>query len=114
MRHFLIDYARERQSEKRGGRSVRVEIKEVAALSSQDAADLVDIEAALIKLARVEPRMAQVVELKFFGGLTFEEIGRVLGICDKTAKRDWALARTWLREHLGGTDEDEGGRVGED
>jgi RNA polymerase sigma-70 factor, ECF subfamily len=114
MRHFLVDYARERQSVKRGGRLRRFEVIEMAELSSQDCGDVMDVEDALIKLAGVEPRMAQVVELKFFGGLTFEEIGRVLCINERTAKRDWTLARTWLRAHLGGTSGDEGGRVGED
>jgi len=113
MRHFLIDYARERRAAKRGGEFVRLELTETAGIFAPNPDLILDVDVALNRLARTEPRMAQVVELRFFGGLTFEEIGKVLGINERTAKRDWTLARGWLGNNLGRMESDECGRVGE-
>ena len=98
MQHLLIDHARARAAEKRGGGWVRVELDDPGG----DSAGLGMIELAelLARLETKEPRMADVVRLKFFGGLSVVEIAKVLNIDERTAKRDWALARQWLRGHL--------------
>ncbi len=113
MRHLLVDYARSRATDRRGGDAFRVELADISGLPAPDSNLILDVDASLGRLAEAEPRMARVVELKFFGGLTFEEIGKVLDINQRTAKRDWTLAREWLGKNLGGAI-DESGRVGED
>jgi RNA polymerase sigma factor (TIGR02999 family) len=99
MRQILIDYARLRNSEKRGGgRKVDLE----SANASLDPIDpqVLDVDAALHELAGMAPRQAKLVELRFFGGLSLEEAAKVLGISGRTANKDWALARAWLRRRL--------------
>ena len=103
MRHLLIDYAKQRLAEKRGGQQMRVDLGDVIdsiGLSNMD--NIFDIDTALTELAVAHPRRARVVELRFFAGLTFDEIGEILGVADRTAKRDWVLAEDWLRHRLGG------------
>lgn len=113
MRHLLIDYAKQRIAEKHTPGSVRVELGAIVdsiGLSNLD--NIMDINMALDELAAIEPRRARVVELRFFAGLTFADIGETLGVTDRTAKRDWTLAEEWLRRRLGGGDS-ERGRMGE-
>jgi RNA polymerase sigma factor (TIGR02999 family) len=112
MHRLLVDHARARRSQKRGGSWIRLDT-EAPGLKSSDLPDmeLLELDKLLKRLAKQEPRMASVVELKFFGGLTFSEIGDVLGIDERTAKRDWTLARGWLRGQL---EPNDGGRMGED
>jgi RNA polymerase sigma factor (TIGR02999 family) len=115
MRNLLIDHAREKRSEKRGGGIVRLELSDKAiGIPAEQPEDLLHIDAALGRLGEREPRMARVVELKFYGELTFAEIGDVLSISERTAKRDWTLARAWLKENLDKPDSDERQRMGED
>ncbi len=100
MRRLLVDYARARRTEKRGGGFVRVDIENTAPSQEPEFDDLLAIDDLLAQLAASDPRLAQIVELRFFGGLTHAEIGDTLGITERTVKRDWQLARAWLFSHL--------------
>ncbi len=103
MRRILIDHARARAADKRGGRSARVELplEELAAAPREDPdAYLVALDAALAELAAQDPRAAQLVELRFFAGLTMEESARVLNVSSATAQREWTFARTWLHHKV--------------
>jgi RNA polymerase sigma factor (TIGR02999 family) len=107
MRHILIDYARRRKAEKRGGEAVKMSIEDGAVtpadlvdLSEEKAESLVQLDEALERLARIEPREAQVVECRFFGGLTIAETAKVLGVSPMTVKRDWAMAQAWLHREI--------------
>jgi RNA polymerase sigma factor (TIGR02999 family) len=100
MRRLLVDYARARRSEKRGGQRVRVDIEQADRGDDPQFADLVEIDELLNKLAESDPRMARVVELRFFGGLTNAETGEALGVNERTIKRDWQVARAWLYSQL--------------
>lgn len=99
MRRILVDHARARSAAKRG-KELRVTLAEDAVAASPPA-NLLEIDAALDELAALDEREAHVVELRFFGGLTMEEIARVLGVSVATAKSDWAHARAWLFARLG-------------
>lgn len=106
MRRILIDHARARAAAKRGGDAARVhlEMEELAAPSGSDPdAYLVALDGALAELARQDEQAAQLVELRFFAGLTMEETAQVLGISPATAYREWAFARTWLHRHVRGS-----------
>jgi RNA polymerase sigma factor (TIGR02999 family) len=94
MRHILVDHARARAAAKRGG-ALRVTLAEGPAVEPPPV-DLLDLDAALEELASYDERQGQLVELRFFGGLTLEEAARVLGVSLPTAKRDWAHAKAWL------------------
>jgi RNA polymerase sigma factor (TIGR02999 family) len=96
MRQILTQYARSRVAGKRGGRAIRVDLDEDLVPSPRRDADLVALDDALNGLARADPRQAKVVELRFFGGLTEEETAHVLGISDRTVRREWNHAKVWL------------------
>ena len=113
MRNLLVDHARERRSAKRGGGAIKSDAVDVGAISESKPEHILDVDAALSQLAEAEPRMARVVELKFFGELTFAEIGEALSIHERTAKRDWTLAKAWLKEYLDGSPPHERKRMGE-
>ena len=100
MRQILIDYARRHRAAKRGGdlRRVDLDASQIAVLERADV--LVALDEALTRLAVRSPRMAQVVEHRFFGGLTEQETASVLGITDRTVRRDWIKARGWLHQQL--------------
>jgi RNA polymerase sigma factor (TIGR02999 family) len=100
MRHILVDYARSKQSRKRGGWQEKITLDESAAVSFQRSDELVLLDDAMRQLAAMDERKAQVVELKYFGGLTNEEIAEVLRISPETVKRDWRFSRTWLLREL--------------
>jgi RNA polymerase sigma factor (TIGR02999 family) len=102
MRQILVDYARRHASVKRGGNLQRVDLDaaQIAVLERADA--LVALDDALHRLALVGPRLAQVVEHRFFGGLTEQETAHVLGVTDRTVRRDWIKARGWLHVELAG------------
>jgi len=104
MRRVLVDHARRRQAEKRGGPATPVPITEVAeaVLAVSPRVDLLDVEDALVRLAELDPRQAQVVELRFFAGLEMEEIAAALAISESTVRREWRMARAWLRRQLCG------------
>lgn len=96
MRQILTQYARLRDASKRGGRTIRVEFDEDLFPAPERDADLIALDDALNILARADPREAQVVELRFFGGLTEEEAAHVLGVSDRTVRREWNHAKAWL------------------
>jgi len=96
MRRILVDYARRRQYQKRGGGALQVTLSEAESLGDERAPDLVALDEALKSLAEIDPRRSQVVELRFFGGLTVEETAQVLEISAITVKREWRSARAWL------------------
>lgn len=103
MRHILINHARDRVAAKRGGGALHVELDE-ALVADGDIAEanrLLELSDALERLEQVRPRLAQVVQLRFFAGLGEEEIGEVLGINRSTVQRDWLKARGWLYDKLG-------------
>lgn len=100
MRRILVDAARARGSQKRGGGAVRIEFDEKAALSPEPDRFILALEDALATLARSAPRQAKVVELRYFGGLTEEEIAEVLRTSTRTVQRDWEFAKAWLTRAL--------------
>lgn len=100
MRQILIDHARTRQYEKRGGKTVKISLDEAVILSDERAADLVALDEALKSLATIDARKSQVVELRFFGGMTIEETAEFLGISFNTVVRDWEMARAWLYRNI--------------
>ena len=101
MRRILVDHARQRAAAKRGGEAVQVPLDEAAAaVRGADAVDVIDLDAALEALARLDPRKSRLVELRYFAGLTIEEAARVLEISVETAKRDWRMAKAWLLAQL--------------
>lgn len=103
MRRILIDHARTRRARKRDGALKRVELDDVPLLFVEaDTERLLVLDEALTRLAALDARQAQVVELRFFAGLTNDEAADVLGISVRTVKRDWEMARGWLRTQLGG------------
>lgn len=99
MRRVLVDFARERRAGKRGGAAVHVPLDESRAAPALDR-DLVALDDALAALAEIDERKSRVVELRFFGGLSNDEVATVLGVSAKTVMRDWQLARAWLLEQL--------------
>lgn len=105
MRRTLVDFARERQYLKRGGGdALQVTLGEAAAFSVDRDADLVALDEALIALAKVDRRKAQMVEMRFFGGLSVEEVAEVLSVSKETVMRDWRLAKVWLLKELDTTE----------
>lgn len=96
MRRIMVDHARQRQALKRGGGAIRVNLDEAAAVTETRAEELLALDEALEKLATFDQRRAQVVEMRYFGGLTMEEIADVLKIHVNTVTRDWTAARAWL------------------
>jgi len=102
MRQILIDHARRRTRVKRGGSQTRLSLDEAAILSDERAADLLALDEALTKLASVDARKSRVVELRFFSGLTIEEVAEVLKVNPKTVARDWAMARAWIYREMAG------------
>jgi len=101
MRRILVDWARSRQAAKRGNDVPALELDEAFAVPMQTGSNLVAVDDALTALALVDPRKSQIVELRFFGGLTVEETAEVLKISQETVHRDWKLAKSWLRRELG-------------
>jgi RNA polymerase sigma factor (TIGR02999 family) len=100
MRRVLIDCARRHASTKRGGGALRVSISEAAGVERQ-ASEMVALDRALSGLAEMDPRKAQIVEMKFFGGLTTEEVAAVLGVTPRTVEREWRAAKAWLHRAVG-------------
>ena len=100
MRRILTDFARARSYQKRSAGTIQVSWDESLAVSSQPDADIVALDDALNELALLDPRKAQVVELRFFGGLNVEETAEVLSVSEKTVLRDWKFAKSWLLRAL--------------
>ena len=103
MRRILVDYARTSKRQKRGGGEVPVPLDEVEPfLSDTEAEEVLALDEALSRLAGHNPRAAEVVEQRFYGGLTLEEIAVLLGVTERTVRRDWVVARAWLRKEVSG------------
>lgn len=100
MRDLLVDYARQQTQLKRGGGAQAVELDEAAVVSVDRTAELVALDDALKELARRDPRQCQVVELRYFGGLSVEETATVLKVSPVTVARDWNMAKAWLQREL--------------
>jgi len=103
MRRILVERARSRRSAKRGSGAQKVSLDEVAEVSNERAADLVALDDALANLSAIDPRKCQIVELKYFGGMTIEETAEVLGISNPTVERDWHTAKIWLHREINKT-----------
>jgi RNA polymerase sigma factor (TIGR02999 family) len=100
MRHILIDSARRKQALRHGGGQVRLDIQEVEIASLADDGEILAVHDLLDKLAAQDPQRAELVKLRYFVGMTFEEAAEVLGISVATAKRHWAYSRAWLYEEI--------------
>jgi RNA polymerase sigma-70 factor (ECF subfamily) len=100
MRRILVSYARSNRAQKRGGGGARMELDQAAIMSPEQSNEIVDVHEALEKLATLDERKAQVVELKYFGGLNHDEIAEVLKVSTMTVRRDWVFAKTWLYDEL--------------
>jgi RNA polymerase sigma-70 factor (ECF subfamily) len=100
MRRVLVDHARERYAEMRGGKQIRVELDEGHAVTAKPSAEVLKLEDALTRLEKLNPRQAKVVEMRYFGGFSVEEIAVALGISPRSVKRDWALAKLWLFDEV--------------
>ncbi len=101
MRRVLIDYARGRARDKRGGGVRPVQLETELVPADLDQAALLELNDALDRLAQLDPRQGRIVELRFFGGLTMEEVAEVLGVSKRTVEDDWTHAKAWLRVQLG-------------
>lgn len=102
MRRILVDHARGRKRQKRGGGMRRISLDEELRVSSRNDEDVLAIEDALTRLDTLDPRQAKIIELRFFGGLTVEEVAEVLRVSKRTVESDWTMARAWLRRELSG------------
>jgi RNA polymerase sigma-70 factor (ECF subfamily) len=102
MRRILVDAARARGREKRGGSAQRVDLDQIPDISARRDPELIAIDEALKTLAELDPRKAKVIELRFFGGLSVEETAEVLKVHEQTVLRDWRLARVWLMREMSG------------
>lgn len=101
MRQILVDHARSKAAVKRGGGWKKVTVSEASALSDGGAEDVLAVNDALIKLARLDPQAARIVEMRFFAGLTELEIAEEIGISDRWVREQWSHARAWLRREMG-------------
>jgi len=106
MRRILVDFARDKKWVKRGGDVLHVSLSN-ADLTTTHSSDLIALDEALSALAKLDPRKAQVVEMRFFGGLSVEEVAEVLNVSDQTVMRDWRLAKVWLLRELDQKNTDE-------
>jgi RNA polymerase sigma factor (TIGR02999 family) len=102
MRRILVDHARARHRAKRGGGWQRIELDDHLLLSPDRDADLLAVDEAIEKLALLDPRQARIVELRFFGGLTMDEVAEVIGVSKRTVENEWTIIRAWLRRELAG------------
>ena len=101
MRRILVDYARERKRDKRGGVAENLPLDEGLQISANEkSVDLIALDEALSRLAKLDERQAKVVELKYFSGLSIDEIAEVLGIANSTVRLDWNLAKDWLKQEI--------------
>ena len=104
MRHILVDYARSKNSKKRGGLAEKITLTDNLVAAENRSEEIVALDDALKQLAVLDERKSRVVEMKFFGGLNIEEIAEVLKLSPETVKRDWKFARTWLLRELAGAE----------
>jgi RNA polymerase sigma factor (TIGR02999 family) len=102
MRHIIVDHARGKRAARRGGGHRRQPLERALALSEQPDAYLLALDESLQRLAQIDPQAARIVELRFFGGMTVDEIAEVLEISARTVKRDWGMAKGWLHREITG------------
>jgi RNA polymerase sigma factor (TIGR02999 family) len=107
MRRIIVDYARERRSLKRGGGALKVSLDEAALVTEKQSEELLALDEALERLGVQDPRKSQIVELRYFGGLTVEETAEFLKLSHRTVKREWRMAKAWLYRALSGEEPDE-------
>lgn len=108
MRRVLVDYARARKRKKRGGGEQPIPLEDAEPfLSDEEADEVIALDEALSRLAEQNPRAAEVVEQRFYAGLTLDEIAELLGVTERTVRRDWVVARAWLRKEVAGSFGDE-------
>ena len=100
MRQILVDHARKQAAAKRGGNAITLVIDEALVASKESNLDVLALDSAMTKLASLDPRQRQIVELRFFGGLSIEETAQVVNISPATTKREWATARLWLHQAM--------------
>jgi RNA polymerase sigma factor (TIGR02999 family) len=105
MRRILVEYARRVRAEKRGGKWQRLDLDQVDIPVEDRAEALVALDGALARLATLNPRLSQVVECRFFGGMTEEETATALGVTDRTVRRDWIKAKGWLLTDIAEVDD---------
>ena len=104
MRRILVNYAVNRKRDKRGGSAERLQLDETIQIQAADKSiDLIELDEALNRLAKLDERQARVIELRYFGGLSIDETAEVMAISPATVKREWNMAKTWLRSELIGT-----------
>jgi len=101
MRRILVDAARARRAAKRGGSAVKVNVEEAAVLAPEPDAAVLVLDDALKALAKLAPRQAKVVELRYFGGLSVQQTMEVMGVSERTVMRDWEFSKAWLSRELG-------------
>ncbi len=104
MRHILVDHARTRNYAKRGGGALKLPLDEAAALTEQRAAELIALDDALRDLSALDGRKSQIIELRFFGGLSLEETAEVMKISPSTVQREWRAAKAWLHHAMSKAD----------
>jgi RNA polymerase sigma-70 factor, ECF subfamily len=114
MRRLLINHARGRSAKKRGGGQEELQLDDVVVIKEENYEQILAIDEALTRLAEFDPRSSQIVEMRYYAGLTDDEIAEVLGISPKTVRRDWEVTRRWLRNELSGRKPDDGWAVAED
>lgn len=105
MRRILVDHARGHRAAKRGGSDRKISLDEALIYSEEQSDTLLSLDTALSKLANLDPRQSRIVELRFFGGLSTDDIAEDLGIAPRTVDRDWKVAQAWLRREIGGAPE---------
>lgn len=103
MRRILVDHARGKKRLKRGGDFHRIQLTEDICVSSRNEEDVLAVDDAINKLGQLHPRQAEVVELRFFGGLSVKQVAETLGVSKRTIESDWTVLRAWLRRELAGT-----------
>mgnify|MGYP000361400223 CR=1 FL=1 len=104
MRHILVEHARSRQAAKRGGGEYRLSLSEANGLAEEQDVNLLALDDALKRLEELDPQKTRIVELRYFGGMTIEETAEVMKLSPATIKRDWSMARAWLRSEISHTE----------
>ncbi len=102
MRRILVDYALRRKTQKRGGEQQRISLDDSVLMAEERSEELIALDEALRRLEAIDARHGRIVECRFFGGMSIEDTAAVLGISPATVKRDWVMARAWLRRELAG------------
>jgi len=100
MRQILIEHARQQLTAKRGNRAEHIDVAAAVLLSSEASEELIMLDEALMKLAKIDERKAKIVEYRYFGGFTLEEVAELVGVSQSTVEREWRLARAWLKREM--------------